>query len=64
MNIYLDNVNLFSTSGPNHFASKLRKYMEKRGNTFNSDDIYDAQLSFISAANNVAPIYQRLDGIF
>jgi len=64
MNIYLDNVNLFSTSGPNHFASKLRKYMEKRGNTFNSDDIYDAQLSFISAANNVAPIYQRLDGIY
>ena len=64
MNIYLDNVNLFSTSGPNHFASKLRKYMEKRGNTFNSNDVYDAQLSFISAANNVAPIYQRLDGIY
>jgi len=64
MNIYLDNVNLFSTSGPNHFASKLRKYMEKRGNTFNSNDVYDAQLSFISAANNLAPIYQRLDGIY
>ena len=66
MNLFLDNVNLYSTSGPNHFASKLTKYMSKLGVTFDSDKKYDSQLSFIykvSDAYNI-PIYQRLDGIY
>lgn len=64
MNIFLDNVNLHSTSGPNHFASKLKKYMERQGDTFVFSKGFDAQLSFISAVSNLAPIYQRLDGIY
>ena len=32
MKILLDNVNVFSNSGPNHFGSKLIKYLDKRGN--------------------------------
>ena len=64
MNIFLDNVNLHSTSGPNHFASKLKKYMERQGNTFTFAKDFDAQLSFISAVSNLAPIYQRMDWIY
>jgi len=64
MNIFLDNVNLHSSSGPNHFASKLAKYMTKLGDTFNQGGHYDAQLSFIQATSQKAPIYQRLDGIY
>ena len=30
MNIHLENVNLQSTSGPNHFANKLIKYLKKK----------------------------------
>ena len=64
MNIFLDNVNLHSTSGPNHFASKLKKYMERQGDTFTFSKNFDAQLSFISSVTKLAPIYQRLDGIY
>ena len=66
MNILLDNINLNSPSGPNHFASKLKKYMSKQGDTFNSDEKYDAQLSFINRLQRVpdTPIFQRLDGIY
>ena len=66
MNIYLDNVNLGSTSGPNHFGSKLAKYMTKNGNRFTSPDMAEVQLSFIQA-NRLQPwlpMYQRLDGIY
>lgn len=63
MKIYLDNVNLGSTSGPNHFASKLTKYMKRTGAIFESDK-YDVQLSFIQSTQNRAPIFQRLDGIY
>jgi len=64
MNIYLDNVNLGSTSGPNHFGSKLVKYMSRLGDSFTGDKKYDVQLSFIQSNTQVAPIYQRLDGIY
>ena len=64
MNIYLDNVNLGSSSGPNHFASKLRNYMSRLGDTFNPSMNFDVQLSFIQKVNKVAPLYQRLDGIY
>ena len=30
MNIHLENVNINSTSGPNHFAGKLIKYLKKK----------------------------------
>lgn len=64
MNIYLDNVNLNSTSGPNHFATKLKKYMQKNGDTFVDSNPYDAQISFIQKQYSVAPVFQRLDGIY
>lgn len=66
MNIYLDNVNLHSTSGPNHFANKLKKYMSKMGARFDNLIEHDLQLSFIYKTREVAnlPIYQRLDGIY
>ncbi len=64
MNIFLDNVNLSSRSGPNHFARKLKKHMERQGDTFTFAEVFDAQISFIQVSNNVAPIYQRLDGIY
>ena len=64
MNIHLENVNLQSTSGPNHFASKLIKYM---GASFDSNKTPDARLCFIETYNpkieNV-PLIQRLDGIY
>ena len=64
MNIFLDNVDLKSRSGPNHFAKKLKKYMERQGDTFTFAEVFDAQISFIQISNKVAPVYQRLDGIY
>lgn len=64
MNIYLDNVNLSSTSGPNHFASKLKKYMTKKGDEFTFSKVFDVQLSFIQRVELLAPLFQRLDGIY
>ena len=64
MNLFLDNVNLHSTSGPNHFASKLKKYMLQQGVEFTFAKNFDAQISFISSVSQLAPIYQRLDGIY
>ena len=64
MNIHLENVNLQSTSGPNHFASKLVKYLDA---TFDHDKNPDVRLCFIETHqtkfNNV-PLVQRLDGIY
>jgi len=64
MNIHLENVNLQSTSGPNHFASKLIKYLDA---TFDHDKDPDARLCFIESHrrefDNV-PLFQRLDGIY
>ena len=64
MNIFLDNVDLKSRSGPNHFARKLKKYMERQGDTFTLAEVFDAQISFIQMSNNMAPVFQRLDGIY
>ena len=64
MNIHLENVNLQSTSGPNHFASKLVKYLDA---TFDYNKNPDVRLCFIETHqtkfNNV-PLVQRLDGIY
>lgn len=69
MNILLDNVNLKSSSGPNGFALKLHRELTRLGSkVFTSldevDDEIDVQLSFISAMFKLAPLVQRLDGIY
>ncbi len=68
MNIVFENVNLSSSSGPNHFASKLVKYLEKRGNrclaSFTPDT--DVKLTFIESFQKdfFKPSVLRLDGIY
>ena len=66
MNIFLDNVDLNSRSGPNHFAQKLVKYMQRQGHTFSFSKKIDAQLSFIQKTNKIqsTKLFQRLDGIY
>ena len=67
MNIHLENVNLYSTSGPNHFANKLVKYLKKLDVSFNSKDSPYARLCFIESNRtqfDEAPLIQRLDGIY
>ena len=66
MNIQLENVNLESTSGPNHFASKLVKYGQKNGIIFDETYNVDARLCFIETRdyNCKIPLFQRLDGIY
>jgi len=64
MNIHLENVNLQSTSGPNHFASKLIKYLDA---SFDYDKDPDVRLCFIEthqAKFSNIPLIQRLDGIY
>lgn len=67
MKILLDNVNLKSSSGPNHFGNKIKKYLEKIDNVCDiSVNNPDVQLSFIAATryNKEIPLVQRLDGIY
>ena len=66
MNIFLDNVNLMSNSGPNHFGNKLKISLEKQGHTFGFDKPFEAQLSFIQVGKRIpdVPLFQRLDGIY
>lgn len=66
MNLLLENVNLSSTSGPNHFAQKLIKYMSLRGVTFNNFLPYDKKLTFIESSwsRKDLDMYLRLDGIY
>jgi len=67
MRILLDNVDFSSTSGPNHFGSKIKKYFKRLGyecgNNLKDPNI---QLSFIEIVNRYPdiPIVQRLDGIY
>ncbi len=69
MNIFFDNINLDSSSGPNGFAKKLMSSLEKDFKVpvdwkFSSSKKYDVQLAFIMANFKVAPLIQRLDGIY
>jgi len=65
MNIFLENVNVHSNTGPNHFGSKLVKYLSRDGFTFNSPIKYDIHLAFIESRTKAeAPLVQRLDGIY
>jgi glycosyltransferase involved in cell wall biosynthesis len=78
MNIFFDNVDLDSSSGPNTFAQKLILEFVKsaqkfnvKGNIFSSpekakENNIDIQLSFIHSVyeDKEVPIIQRLDGIY
>jgi len=68
MNIFLDNVAIGSSTGPNHFGTKLLKYLKKQGHRCYTIPIPppEIQLSFIEAnSNNLSvPVVQRLDGIY
>jgi len=69
VNIFLDNVNLASTSGPNYFAQKLRTYLGKEGHFCEPfvNSSTDIQLSFIETHrrySTAVPLVQRLDGIY
>ena len=67
MNIFLENVNLNSTSGPNSFANKLVKYLYRRKHTVtNRIDDSDVHLCFIESYKSKpeVPLFQRLDGIY
>ena len=71
MRIFLDNVNINSTSGPNGFAKKIAAEFSKNNETFTSINQLidekikpDVQLSFIASQYQIAPIVQRLDGIY
>ena len=66
MNVYLENVNLSSTTGPNYFAQKLVKYMGLRGNIFDPTLSYDIKLAFIEShgLRQDLPMVHRLDGVY
>jgi glycosyltransferase involved in cell wall biosynthesis len=67
INVLFDNVNFKSNSGPNGFAKKLIKALEKDCNIqteISKNFIPDIQLSFITSHYQYAPIVQRLDGIY
>ena len=66
MNIFLENVNLSSNSGPNYFAQKLVKYLEFRGALFDPTYEYDVKLTLIESRGERPdlPMVQRLDGIY
>lgn len=66
MQIYFDNANLNSDSGPNSFARKLFLQLTKMGYscTAQPGNNIDVQLSFISICHHVAPTVLRLDGIW
>ena len=66
MNLHLENVNLQSTSGPNHFAAKLIKYMPSTGATCDPRTPPTVRLCFIESHDHskTIPLFQRLDGIY
>ncbi len=66
MKIFLDNVNLESSSGPNSFGRKLAQRLTTTGHTLvGHRDSPDVQLSFIQMMErSKAPLIQRLDGIY
>jgi len=64
--IYLENVNLGSSSGPNSFANKLLPHLVDLGHSFTSDHSADVSLCFIEAPylKISSPRVLRLDGIY
>ena len=63
MKFYLDNVNLGSSSGPNSFARKLKDSLIDMSHSV-SDVDPEVQIAFILATRKLAPMIQRLDGIY
>jgi len=59
-----DNIDFNSNSGPNSFGRKLALSLIKRGHSINITDEVDVQLAFIQATQKIAPLIQRLDGIY
>lgn len=66
MNIFLENIDLNSNSGPNYFAQKLVKYLSIRGVLFDKNLTYNKKLTFIQSTNqrNDLDMFLRLDGIY
>ncbi len=68
MNVLFDNVNIMSRSGPNHFGTKLIKYLDRLGHRclVPPQDGADIKLSFIETRQIVKtePLVLRLDGIY
>ena len=68
MKVRLENINLSSTSGPNHFASKLSKYFQKNKNecVLDLESPADIRLTFIETRQKHVPepMALRLDGIY
>ena len=68
MKILFDNVNVSSKSGPNHFGSKLIKYLGAQGNKcmLPPQEGADIKLSFIETRQMIKtePMVLRLDGIY
>ena len=64
MRFLFDNIDFNSNSGPNSFGRKLALSLIKRGHSINTEDDVDVQISFIQATQKIAPLIQRLDGIY
>ena len=67
MNVDLENVNLKSNSGPNHFASKLIKQFATLDVSIDERTKPDVRLCFIESHkynSDDVPLVQRLDGIY
>jgi glycosyltransferase involved in cell wall biosynthesis len=63
--IRFENVDFNSSSGPNSFAAKLKKYLERSGHRIAWHN-YDSVLCFIETRNDFEGkrLFQRLDGIY
>jgi len=65
MNVFFENVNFNSNSGPNSFGRKLAKQFQKNGQNLCSYEKADVVLSFIqSHRRHHKPNILRLDGIY
>ena len=67
MKIFLENVNIDSNSGPNHFGKKLKKYLENNNNEcVMSAQKCDSHLCFIQSVYQILniPLILRLDSIY
>ena len=63
MKIQFENVDFFSTSGPNGFGLKLARQLLNDGHKLSNSNP-DVRLSFIQSMNNFSPTVLRLDGIW
>jgi glycosyltransferase involved in cell wall biosynthesis len=65
MKIFLENISMQSSSGPNSFAKKLIPHLNKEENEFVNVDSADVSLCFIESPREIkCPRLLRLDGIY